>query len=117
MGSNGLPPRFVAHQHARDLFLVALLATHPRPQRVMGEFRRLVDDLAGLDADSLDDQTYLALVQRSAAAFDRMIQGVLLATTAGHSPEVVAAKEAPDHGRPVKDVRAELGRSGKTLPE
>ena len=88
MGIKGTPPRsLVAHQHTRDLFLLALLSTHPRPQHVMREFRRLVDDLTGLGTDSLDDQSYLALVQRSAAAFDRMIQGVLPESDSGRSPD------------------------------
>jgi len=91
MGTKGTPPRaFVAHQHTRDLFLIALLSTHPAPQCVLREFRRLVDDLARLDTESLDDQAYLDLVQRSAAAFDRMLQGVLPSTDAGHSPGVTS---------------------------
>jgi hypothetical protein len=73
------PRALVAHQHARDLFLLALLSTHPQPAVVVRRFRKLVDELTW-DTDSADDQSYLSLVHRSAAAFDRMIQDLLLAT-------------------------------------
>jgi hypothetical protein len=69
----------VAHQHARDLFLLALLLNHPNPDVVVRKFRKLVDDLTW-DSESPDDQSYLALVRRSAAAFDRMTSDLLIAT-------------------------------------
>ena len=77
------PRAFVAQQQIHDLFLIALLSTHPEPDIVIRQFRKLVAGLtAGTATGSIPDESFVAAVRRSASRFDGMVQRLLPATRA-----------------------------------
>ena len=64
---------FDAHQQMHDLLLIALLASHPDPAKVLRLFRTLLDGLTASTPDALREETFLLGVKRSAIHFERMV--------------------------------------------
>jgi hypothetical protein len=73
------------YQRMHDLFLVALLAAHPEPRQVRGQFRMLLAGLTASHARLTFDERFLMAIRRSALRLDRML-------------ELVTASEVRDGG-------------------
>ena len=78
------PRAFIAHQQAVDLILVALISTHPEPERVMHQFRSLVNQLTAATPPSGSDGSFLTAIRRSATRFDVMVERLLPAINPPH---------------------------------
>ncbi len=76
------------HEEMHNLFVLALLASHPDPETVRGQFRTLLNGLAAAHSRYVFGDDFVVSIRRSILRFDRMLGMVL---TARHEMEVAAA--------------------------
>jgi hypothetical protein len=69
-----------------DLFLIALLAEHPEPRQIRGQFRTLLAGLTASHARLSFDETFLMAIRRSALRLDRMLELVTSTEVGGAGP-------------------------------
>jgi hypothetical protein len=78
-----------AHEEMHNLFVLALLSSHPDPETVRGQFRTLLNGLAATHSRYVFGDDFVVSVRRSILRFDRMLSMVL---TARNAVEVAAAE-------------------------
>jgi hypothetical protein len=66
-------------ERMHDLFLAALLSSHPQPHLIRGQFRTLLAGLTASHARYAFDESFLLSIRRSALRLDRMIELVISA--------------------------------------
>jgi hypothetical protein len=69
-----------------DLFLIALLAEHPEPRQIRGQFRTLLAGLTASHARLAFDETFLMAIRRSALRLDGMLELVISSEVGGAGP-------------------------------
>jgi hypothetical protein len=98
------------HEQMHNLFVLALLASHPDPETVRGQFRRLLNGMAAAHSRYVFGDDFVVSVRRSILRFDRMLRMVL---TARHEMEIAVADaeaamaETPVQADVAKPVQAD----------
>ena len=81
------------HEQMHNLFVLALLSSHPDPESVRGQFRTLLNGLAAAHSRYVFGDDFVVSIRRSILRFDRMLRMVLAAR---HATETaVSEAEAP----------------------
>ena len=76
--------RVSGHEAMQTAFLLALLSTHPEPERVMRRFRSLFDVLEEGSATP-HERLIFAQARKAAAAFEQAVQIALPTTDPQHA--------------------------------
>jgi len=105
--NGGLPAEVDAREQMHDLFVLALLAAHPHPEVVRGQFRLLLSGLAASHSRYAFGDDFVITVRRSLLRFDRMLNLVLSAKDGRIS--VAAPRVAPAAIPAVADAEVPLG--------
>jgi len=94
-----------------DLFVLALLAAHPHPEVIRGQFRVLLSGLAASHSRFAFGDDFVLTVRRSLLRFDRMLNLVLAARNRGNpaleSRAASAATGVPVTTEALVDIEAQ----------
>ncbi len=110
--NGGFPGEIDAREQMHDLFVLALLAAHPQPEVVRGQFRILLSGLAASHSRYAFGDDFVITVRRSLLRFDQLLNLVLAAkkggTRAVESRAASAATRAPVATEIPADTEAHL---------